>query len=91
MVESLPDGAASDFPSPEKDALDATLGEALERALNVLPERQRVALVLYEVEGYGHQEIGAILDLPVGTVRSDVHHAKRRLQEIMRDWREEKN
>jgi RNA polymerase sigma-70 factor (ECF subfamily) len=52
----------------------------LDQALSSLPERQRLVVVLFEVEGYGHAEIGAMLGVPEGTARSDLFHARRRLR-----------
>lgn len=66
--------------SPSQAAHDALLRERLDTALAALPERQRLAIVLFEVEGYRHAEIGALLGVPEGTVRSDVFHARRRLR-----------
>jgi RNA polymerase sigma-70 factor (ECF subfamily) len=51
--------------------------------------RGRAAVVLFDVEGYSHAEIAEILGVPVGTVRSDVHHARRRLRQSLADWKEE--
>jgi len=54
-----------------------------------LPERRRVAVVLFDVEGYSHAEIAAVLGIPEGTVRSEVFHARRRLRALLVDWKEE--
>ena len=40
---------------------------------------------LYLVEDFSYQEIGAILDIPVGTVRSRLHRGRRILQQLL--WR----
>ena len=52
-------------------------------ALAALPERQRAAVTLFDLEGYAHAEIAGILGVPEGTVRSDVFHARRRLRESL--------
>jgi RNA polymerase sigma-70 factor (ECF subfamily) len=52
-------------------------------AMSELSERQRVALVLYEVEGYSHAEVAEVLGVPEGTARSDLFHAKRRLRPLL--------
>jgi len=65
----------------------AFLGE-LEVALQTLPERQRTAVVLFDVEGYSHAEIAAVLKVPEGTVRSDVFHARRTLRQALSAWRD---
>jgi RNA polymerase sigma-70 factor (ECF subfamily) len=63
------------------------LREAFTAALARLPERQRMAVVLFDVEGYSHGEIAAVLGIPEGTVRSDVFHARRALREPLAAWR----
>ncbi len=50
------------------------------RALERLPESQRSAVVLCDVEGMRYEEIAEILGCPVGTVRSRIHHARRQLR-----------
>jgi RNA polymerase sigma-70 factor (ECF subfamily) len=70
------------------DATDRrALRDAFVAALADLPERQRVAVVLFDVEGYSHAEIAAVLGIPEGTVRSDVFHARRGLREPLAAWR----
>jgi RNA polymerase sigma-70 factor, ECF subfamily len=56
------------------------LGERIDRALQSLPERQRLAVVLFDAEGFSHGEISQMLGIPEGTVRSDVFHARRALR-----------
>ncbi len=66
--------------SPEQSTDRAILRSKLGQALARLPERQRVALLMFDAEGYSHAEIAAVLDVPEGTVRSDVFHARRALR-----------
>ena len=73
-------------PLPDREAFRRQFREALEAALALLPERRRMAVVLFDVEGYSHQEIADILDVPVGTVRSDVFHARRALRKELAAW-----
>ena len=42
-----------------------------------------MAVLLFEVEGYAHAEIAALLGVPEGTVRADVFHARRRLRAVL--------
>lgn len=49
-------------------------------ALQALPEVHRTAVVLCDVEGLSYDEIAVVLACPVGTVRSRIHHARRRLR-----------
>ena len=73
----------------ETRRLARALNERLRQALAELPERRRMAVVLFDVEGYSHGEIALILGIPEGTVRSEVFHARRRLRVLLVDWKEE--
>ncbi len=55
---------------------------ALERALDTLSPPLRVALVLREMHGLSYEEIARVLRLPVGTVRSRLHKARKKFQEV---------
>ncbi len=48
-------------------------------ALDLLPDDQRVALILIAVEGFGYAEVAETLDIPVGTVLSRVARARKTL------------
>ncbi|MFA9454194.1 MAG: RNA polymerase sigma factor [Candidatus Aminicenantaceae bacterium] len=56
------------------------LGRDLDQAINQLPERQRQVFVLKEVSGFKQAEICDILGIPIGTVKSLMYRAVRRLQ-----------
>jgi RNA polymerase sigma-70 factor (ECF subfamily) len=55
---------------------------ALERALDQLSPPLRIALVLRELHGLSYEEIARVLKLPVGTVRSRLHEARRQFQKV---------
>jgi RNA polymerase sigma-70 factor (ECF subfamily) len=70
----------------ERPAADAALeaaerADAVRRALARLPEKHRAVLALREVEGMTYEEIAAALGVPVGTVESRLHRARRALAE----------
>jgi RNA polymerase sigma-70 factor (ECF subfamily) len=72
----------------ELGAPDAAGGEvelkiALERALDRLPHGMRQVLVLHDVEGYTHEEIGTALGVAAGTSRSQLFKARARLRESL--------
>jgi RNA polymerase sigma-70 factor (ECF subfamily) len=52
----------------------------LERGLSRLSQAKRVVIVLAEVEGFSCDEIARMLDVPVGTVWTRLHHARRELR-----------
>ena len=56
---------------------------ALERAIAGLPDRARAVLVLHDIEGYRHEEIAALLDVTQGTVKSQLHRARRLVMEAL--------
>ena len=64
------------------------LQEAVGRAIAAVPEKYRVALVLRDIEGFAYEEIGQMLGIPGGTVRSRINRArgmlKRKLQPLLR-------
>jgi RNA polymerase sigma-70 factor, ECF subfamily len=53
----------------------------LEAALELLPDGARRVFVLYDVEGYTHQEIASLLGTTVGTSKSQLHRARMLLRE----------
>ena len=62
---------------------DALLRLKLERAMARLPEGMRRVLVLHDVEGYTHEEIGARLGVVPGTSKSQLSHARRALRQLL--------
>lgn len=59
------------------------LAGELRRGLESLPDRLRDVLLLSAVEGLAPAEIGDLLAIPPGTVRSRLHQARRRMLEMM--------
>lgn len=59
------------------------LRHRLERALRQLPERMRQVLILHDVEGYTHQEIGEALGVAPGTSKSQLFKARARMRELL--------
>lgn len=87
-TDDLTDALSSPFRDP---AADAELRERLAEALARLQERARSVIVLHDVEGFTHAEIGAMLGIPSGTARSDLHHARQKLRGLLKDLKEEKS
>jgi len=52
----------------------------LERAMELLPAGYRTVLVLHDVEGYKHEEIGRMLGIAAGTSKSQLFHARKSLR-----------
>lgn len=66
--------------SPEREAARAELRDRLTRALSTLPERERQVLLLHDLEGWKHREIGEKLGMLEGTVRHVLFRARRMMR-----------
>lgn len=76
------DALAETIASPFRDPAESDeLRRRLRHALTTLGDRQRAVIVLHDIEGFKHSEIGRMLGIPEGTARSDLHHARARLRQ----------
>ena len=76
--------ASSDWrEDPFQSAGRHELTEKVEAALNCLSPLHRDVIVLHELQGMTYQEVAAALDVPVGTVKSRLSNAFRRLRELL--------
>lgn len=78
-VEALGDLVPDTAPGPDHALILVDEREAVRRALSRLPEQYRTVLILREVQGLSHAEIGFILEKSEPTVRVLVHRARQRL------------
>lgn len=74
----------SDGPSQEADL--AYLKNDLYQAISRLPVRQRLVFILKEMAGFKQSEIGDILGIPLGTVKSLMYRAVKRLQRELAEY-----
>jgi RNA polymerase sigma-70 factor (ECF subfamily) len=87
-ADELPETVAS--PRPSRDAAESQeLRTRLLAAMAHLGARQRAVIVLHDVEGFKHAEIGSMLGIPEGTARSDLHHARAQLRRLLGAVRED--
>lgn len=85
---ALPDSYDSATAAPE-DALSpprSDLRRDLDGAVAELPERYRGVVVLYYMQDLSYPEIAEILELPLGTVKTHLHRAKRLLRTRLDGW-----
>jgi len=59
------------------------LRDAIDRALTMLPEELRDALVLRDIQGLEYREIAEALGVPIGTVESRIFRARQRLRPML--------
>jgi RNA polymerase sigma-70 factor (ECF subfamily) len=72
-----------DDPLPEDTALNAELRAGLDAALAALPDDQRTAIVLCDVDGLDYSEIAAVMKTSLGTVKSRIARGRLRLREAL--------
>ena len=82
-TDEIPGDAAAAGASPERHAEQTELRTRLRRAMEQLPERQRVIVELFELEGFGGPEIAEILEISDGTVRWHLHEARKALRQAL--------
>ena len=72
---ALPDHGETPFCAAERDEL--------ERAIGKLPPRARAVLVLHDIEGWRHEDIGAELGMAIGSSKAQLHRARGLLRKIL--------
>jgi RNA polymerase sigma-70 factor (ECF subfamily) len=76
-AETFDDGEhLRDLNTPDSMLLTKQVGEAVNRAIDQLPEDLRTAIVLREIEGLSYEEIAESMNCPIGTVRSRIFRAR---------------
>jgi RNA polymerase sigma-70 factor, ECF subfamily len=76
-AETFDDGDhLRDLNTPDSMLLSKQVGEAVNRAIDKLPEDLRTAIVLREIEGLSYEEIAESMGCPIGTVRSRIFRAR---------------
>jgi RNA polymerase sigma-70 factor (ECF subfamily) len=63
------------------------LGIQLERAMRTLPDRMRQILVLHDIEGFTHQQIGELLGIESGTSKSQLFRARSKMRQQLQPRR----
>ncbi len=72
---------AGETAQPEARAVTAEQSRVLARALALLPDEQRTAIVLFDVRGYDYAEIARIMGISLGTVKSRIHRGRLALRQ----------
>lgn len=77
-------GRTDSSPSSEDDYLDRTFDAAVEASLRSLPDDGRRVVEVVDLAGLSYAEAAATLDIPIGTVMSRLHRARKRIREDLR-------
>src|SRR5689334_7810454 len=73
---------------PQQNLLRRELASKMTAALARLPEKHRTILVLRELEGLSYEELAERLGILKGTVMSRLFHARKKMQELLREYAE---
>ena len=74
---------ADEKTKPDREVERQELGRMIKEAIATLPEKFKTPLVLRDMQGLTYEEIGNILDLPEGTVKSRINRARLRVKELL--------
>jgi RNA polymerase sigma-70 factor (ECF subfamily) len=74
----------------EEDAFHSLLDDEISQALTDLPEDFRTVIILSDIEGFTYEEIAEFVDVPIGTVRSRLHRARKMLYSKLYKYADEK-
>jgi RNA polymerase sigma-70 factor (ECF subfamily) len=77
---------ATEVPKPTAEDIAASneFGRRLQEAMESLPEKSRLVLLLAGMDGHSLEEVAEVLQLPLGTVKSRLHSARKQLAEKLR-------
>jgi RNA polymerase sigma-70 factor (ECF subfamily) len=76
-------GGRSVEESAETEVLDQIPDQDVKDALESLPERFRLPVLLADVEGFSYKEIAEIMETPIGTVMSRLHRGRKALEKAL--------
>ncbi|HRX53528.1 MAG TPA: sigma-70 family RNA polymerase sigma factor, partial [Verrucomicrobiales bacterium] len=72
--------------SPAESALHREMELAIDNAIQALPEKQRLAVILRRYEDMPYEQIGEVLNLSVPAVKSLLFRARTQLKELLKDY-----
>lgn len=85
-VPEAHDPAAEGAPDPERAALRREARARLDAILDELEPERRAAFVMFELEGMSCEEIAELSGVPLGTVYSRLHHARKSFDRAVARW-----
>ncbi|HEU4754183.1 MAG TPA: sigma-70 family RNA polymerase sigma factor [Armatimonadota bacterium] len=71
---------------PERSAISTELQERVRAAIDQLPYKLRLVVVLRDMQGLNYEEIAQVVGCPIGTVRSRLHYATQRLASALQPY-----
>lgn len=86
LLPRLHASTSQSVPSPDTNLMTDEIQRHVNAALERLPLKFRAPLVLFEIEEWPYDAIGAALDLPIGTVKSRISRARDLLRRQLAPW-----
>ncbi|PWT75007.1 MAG: RNA polymerase sigma factor RpoE [Proteobacteria bacterium] len=84
-AENFEDGdQLRDVNTPENELMSKQIAQTVNDTMEALPEELRTAIVLREIDGLSYEEIAAVMNCPIGTVRSRIFRARETIAERLR-------
>jgi RNA polymerase sigma-70 factor (ECF subfamily) len=84
-AENFEDGdQLRDVNTPENEMMSRQIASTVNETMDALPEELRTAIVLREIDGLSYEEIAAVMNCPIGTVRSRIFRARETIAERLR-------
>lgn len=84
-LEPLPIADSDPSIDPVGSALRAEVAATIQSGLELLPEDQRAALVLVDMQGYSYEEVATVTGANLGTVKSRINRARGRMRDYLRE------
>jgi RNA polymerase sigma-70 factor (ECF subfamily) len=79
MERTMPDTELT----PDERAVRVEQRARIDKALATLPEHHRTIIMLSDLEGLSYREIADVLEIPMGTVMSRLHNARKKLRDVL--------
>ena len=91
FYESIKADGFNTHETPEHLFFTDILEDEVQEALNHLPDEFRITVILADLEGFSYKEIAAILNCPLGTVRSRLSRGRKQLQNRLFKYAKQRN
>ena len=69
--------------NPEQIVENQHFLQAIDNSLKIMGDEARTLIIMYEIEGYTLNEMHEILDIPIGTLKSRLHRARKKLRKLI--------
>jgi RNA polymerase sigma factor (sigma-70 family) len=85
----MDDSQLAEFKTTDTASRQTRMQMDLEAAVAMLPERARAVLVLFDIEGWTHEDIATELNMAIGSSKAQLHRARSLLRDYLGDYRDE--